>query len=145
MKTLFICVLSIVVTGCAQVWCKPDASQQEFAQTKYECLSGNMHPYTNIAVGSAAAAGQYGAAAASGVSVNSGMAVNPYMFRACMEGSGYQLVSQKTCDAMVYNSNTASSSSASGAPLCIYGLVVGCYDSRQNGYWNGHSFLPAHP
>jgi hypothetical protein len=87
-----------LLAGCVHVWCNANASQEDFAQVRYACMSGNAHPYTNVSVGSAAVAGPYGSAASSGVSVNSGTAVNPYMFRACMEASGYEWTSEKQCN-----------------------------------------------
>lgn len=98
MKVLIAGLVFLMLSGCVHVWCNPGASQEEFSQVRYACMSGNAHPYTNISVGSAAVAGPYGAAASSGASVNSGVAINPYMFRACMEASGYQWTTPKQCN-----------------------------------------------
>src|ERR1700730_14097320 len=90
MKCVIAGFVMLILGGCAHVWCKSGASEEDFAQVRYACLSGNAHPYTSVSVGSAAVAGPNGSAASSAVNVNSGTAINPFMFRACMEASGYE-------------------------------------------------------
>jgi hypothetical protein len=122
MKGLIAGLVFLMLSGCVHVWCNPGASQEAFSQVRYACMSGNAHPYTNVSVGSAAVAGPYGAAASSGASVNSGVAINPYMFRACMEASGYQWTTPKQC-------NEAVPSRPASLDPCVISKTAICTDS----------------
>lgn len=85
MKKLSILVF-IFLVGCQQmVWNKPNGTQQEFAQVKYQCLKNsqqygeslNINRNLGMATGSA---GQY---------------TNEQLFASCMNSQGWYLTSQK--------------------------------------------------
>ena len=64
------------LTGCAAMntgWYKPGMSQQEFAQDKYECMSGSQMQASGAYVNA------YGGAASSGTTTNMPL------FQACMQ------------------------------------------------------------
>jgi hypothetical protein len=71
---------ALLLSGCVlPTWNKPDGTQQEFAQDKYQCLSAAQQQQGSAVVNSA---GGY---------ANQGAVTNPYLFSSCMNAHGWYL------------------------------------------------------
>lgn len=73
---------SVLLFGCAPVWVKPGASQNDFAQDKYSCLQQSQQRVSGAYVNA------YGGVASDKPVTNEGL------FNACMQSRGWSLQSR---------------------------------------------------
>lgn len=75
----------LMCVGCStpQYWVKPNASQGELEQVRYQCLQQSQRPYASRN------SSQYASTAVATIETN------PELFRSCMESNGWRLSEQR--------------------------------------------------
>jgi len=77
-KGLVIIIASILLAACQTQWSKAGASQQDFAQDKYQCLQESQQASSSAYINP-----YYGAA-------KGGSVTNRNLYNSCMEARGYR-------------------------------------------------------
>jgi hypothetical protein len=83
MKIQVLCFV-LLLTGCTTVWVRPGATQQDFAQDKYQCMNESER---NVVIGASGSQGFVGAAVG-GMAFGAAMAQKA-RFDSCMEAHGW--------------------------------------------------------